>query len=415
VAKIKPYEWLSEIWGKCNRGETVFRRFRKTIVVEANPSPSYTRTEKQARIRDTYSYLRKKWHKLSEDEKKYYEELGRRFNLPAYQTFMKYNIPIYKVILGYYEITIDNSNNGNDLVDYQILLIINNDSEFFSTIENKTYIEVYDEDAKTLLPFWIEEWDEANCNARIWIKVPRIKANSVKRIFLIANKDRTEGLSNPEAVFDFYDDFLGDALDTSKWTPNYVNTVNYEVLNGELRIYDATKANGAYWIYNNTDSGSQIKANFSPLDNMIIEWKQKMEEQTVKENLGEVGLALVKSNNAVEVFNPMYDNQTATIVYGVGKYAIINGDRYDSNIDISPDTYYILKIVKNNNKYVLKVYDLEGNKILEYSGESANAIDYMAIAVGAYGERGFSPMRIDWVRVRKYTEPAPTVSYAKIA
>jgi len=201
MAKIKLPKWLDEIWGKCNRGETVFRRFRKTIVVEANPSPSYTRTSKQDRVRRAYRYALDDYRKLSPEQREVYKLKGYRFNLPAYQMYMKERIPFYLKVLDYYKIIIDNSNNSNDLTDYQILLSVNNDSEFFSTIENKTCIEVYDEDGKTLLPFWVEEWDSINYNARIWIKVPLIKANSVKSLFLIANKDRSECLSDPYATF----------------------------------------------------------------------------------------------------------------------------------------------------------------------------------------------------------------------
>jgi len=302
---------------------------------------------------------------------------------------------------------------GKDLTDYQIRIEIM-DEEFFSKCTDPRYVEFYDEDKQTLLSHYTELFDTANKIAIFWVKVPSIPANGTKMIYLNINISRMEDLSDGEATFDFFDDFEGSELDTNKWTPNYVNSVDYEVVNSNLRIKDATKSDSTYWIAYNTDTGNQIKANFTPLDRMVIEWKQKMETQDSADQLGEVGIGLCKDDKTIEVFLCEVDQHDNVAEYLIGKDII--GEQHEvQNIAINPDTYYVLRIVKDGNNYKLEAIDEQGNVIYSpVTGSSTALISYMAVCVGAIGGRPFSIMQIDWVRVRKYTDPEPSVTVIKL-
>jgi len=138
-----------------------------------------------------------------------------------------------------YEVTVTEQA-GVDLTDYQVLLKVENDPDFFAAFNNDhKYMEVYDEDKSTLLNFWVEEWDTENYNARIWIKVPSIPANGTRKLYLRCNSARTEPLSNGEATFELFDHFDGASLDTSKWEELVHGSGTYEIANSELILKPA--------------------------------------------------------------------------------------------------------------------------------------------------------------------------------
>jgi len=404
MAKIKLPKWLDEIWGKCNRGETVFRRFRKTIVVEANPSPSYTRTSKQDRVRRAYRYALDDYRKLSPEQREVYKLKGYRFNLPAYQMYMKERIPFYLRILDYYKVIIDNSNNGNDLTDFQVLLSVNNDSEFFSTIENKTYIEVYDEDGKTLLPFWIELWDETNYNAKIWIKVPLIKANSVKTIFLVANKDRTVSLSNGRDVFIAFDDFEYEDDPTNhgwKWivkgTDDSFLTTNETARHG---------SRCAKMIDNSTDKLPLIVLEFpTQYSTFIAEIYAKVPDVMLAHHN-----VFYDKNGATAEWGK---NQTIYHVFKSNGYLTWYDTEYHDYMPYETNKWYDFKLVIKPH---IQRYDIYVDGELKVTDAVFRVLsDNVAqIGIAGAGTSATGYFYVDLFKVRKFADPEPTVTYSKI-
>ncbi|MEM3771826.1 MAG: DUF2341 domain-containing protein, partial [Candidatus Micrarchaeia archaeon] len=202
---------LTKIWqylyGTLKTTKTTFRRFRKTNVLEIQPIPTYRRTEKQDKVRNTFTFCIDTWKSLSEEDKAKWKEEGTRLKLTGYQAFLSYCLRNPTQFL-HYKVKIDNSNNPSDLTDYQILINVVNDATFFNTFANShVFMEVYDSDGITPLSFYVEEWDQTNKNAKIWVKVPFIPANSIKYIYLRYNGKRTTTLSNGPNTFVFFDDF----------------------------------------------------------------------------------------------------------------------------------------------------------------------------------------------------------------
>jgi hypothetical protein len=100
-------------------------------------------------------------------------------------------------------------------------------------------IRFTDSDGVTLLNYWIESGIGTN-NTRIWVKVPSIPPSSKKTIYLYYGNPSATSLSNGDDTFDFFDDFLGTSLDTTKWLLNrWYGTGSYSatVSNGYVRIY----------------------------------------------------------------------------------------------------------------------------------------------------------------------------------
>jgi|GEM_PF-6279872 len=105
-------------------------------------------------------------------------------------------------------ITIDNTSNSNNLTDYQVRVnLSSNNFDFNRANSDGSDIRFTDTDGVTLLYHWIEEWNSSMKKATIWVKVPSIPANSVKKIYLYYNNHSIVSTSNGEKTFKFFDDF----------------------------------------------------------------------------------------------------------------------------------------------------------------------------------------------------------------
>lgn len=276
-----------------------------------------------------------------------------------------------------YEIIVDNSGNQNTLSNYQILLNIVNDSRFFQDVQNRKYLEFYDSDLEPL-NHYVEEWDTINNNAKIWIKTPYIPAGEKKKIYLAVNPFRTEDLSDGSKVFDFFDDF--DILDTSKWS----------IESGSPTVSDS--------ILNFTASVIRSVQEFSyPI---ILEFKASIEDNYNSFNRLENA---VSGNHIQFTRGAVYPNHVETAVAGT-RYILSVG------IDLFDGTFHIYKIYWKNNKVL---WYLDESLANSQTDPAKIPTDNMTIVLASSGT--YTPYSLcDWVRVRKYADPEPTVSYVKI-
>jgi len=416
MAKIKLPKWLSEIWGKCNRGETVFRRFRKTIVVEANPSPSYTRTSAQDKVRKAYRTALIEWQKMSEEEREVWREKGRQLGLPAYQTYMKYRLLELLKIPFAYEITIDNTNNSNDLEDYQVLLKVENDSDFFSTVQDPKYMEFYDSDKTTLLNHYVEEWDDVNFNARIWIKIPLIPANATKKIYLKVNTSRTTDLSDPHSVFDVFDDFEDGVIpDDYKIKTTAYASVSEE--NGMLHIVTSSSED---------KSGASVLIPYSnPKLPFIIETELKT---TALYGAGEPGAYIGIADSDFEYHTYYAWPYYSTIEFGVmlytsqGYYGRLReyadstspSAVFDTNSKTMAGVWWSIKAIVTQSQAIFKAVNENGEEINLSKSITLSAHDFAYIMLGKGDYQKSADTYFKYIRVRRYADPEPTVTYSKL-
>jgi len=89
-------------------------------------------------------------------------------------------------------------------------------SDFWANVKSDgTDIRAFDE-AKSQLYFYIENFDYTNKQATIWVK---LEAGSTELNIAYGNPSATKSdYEDGEQVFEFFDDFDGTSLDTSKWT-----------------------------------------------------------------------------------------------------------------------------------------------------------------------------------------------------
>lgn len=378
---------FQEIWGKVNKGRIAFRRFRKAIVLEVDPSPSYTRTTLQDKVRNLFKEAIEQWNKLTPEEKQQYDQIASKYNLTGYQYFIGQYISENYIPPGEITFPIEIrivEQSGRDLTDYQVLLQVKNDPDFFNALgEDPTKIEIYAEDKTTQLPFYVEEYDPANQIARIWIKIPSIPANSGVKAYIAYNPARTTPLSDPNQVFDLYDDFEDGVIDTSLW--NVKGNVKEE--NGTLKLIDLNTATLAQayssitfnkyvaleflhrFIYTNRDAtaGFRSPSGVSEADGAFI-------------NLGENGFTFDTKNEgtttSTNIGTPHTDFKQIRIVWLPTKaQCYIDGELKATNTSNIPD-------------------------------------EPIPVRFAAFGNGTNAGQEIDYVRVRKYTDPEPEVTYA---
>jgi len=280
---------------------------------------------------------------------------------------------------------------GKDLTDYQVKVEIT-DPEFFQKCTDQKYVEFYDEGQQTLLNHWTELFDISNNMAIFWVKVPSIPANSTKTIYLNINTERTEDLSNGEATFDFFDDFEGSELDTNKWEyGGTAGTWRLEVSNSILELYSD---NGAVWVKSIQSFDYPIVVRTKVMDLSTFDSANKTRNRYIS--------SVVNQNPFGSDCGVFDDPDHPDIqLFWQGSYT---GIKANTDIwQISEETFIPSQLFR----WKRPEWDKQGSTSL-----TSIQLQY---GVGNYGETGTcGHMKFDFIAVRKYTEPEPSVTVIKI-
>jgi len=392
MAKIKPPKWITEIWGKVDNSRWVYRRGRKTTVLEVDPTPSYSRSKGQNNVRKAYRKALDDWRSLSPEQKQEYNRKAYGLSMSGYNLFMKERLLYYLAPIFDYEITIDNTLNSNALTDYQILLNVSNDSVFFATIQDRKYMEFYDEDKITLLSHYVELWDTTNYNAKIWIKIPSIPANRTKKIYLKVNTERTEDLSNVNNVFPLYDDFERSNVEEG-WTRT-----------DQSKSPNSNPANsGAHFDPNFVYHGSKALGQQDELDPTDVFWTK-----TVNVPIGGLGF---EGAEALDRWNGGGTNGWVELILMLNTvnlhYLCTPGS---TPSDTDTDKYFSIPWSNKTWKHFFRSISAD----LNAKGVSATTIQSvrMRFYKNASGT-GFTGY-FDYLILRGYASPEPQVSYTKL-
>jgi len=313
------------------------------------------------------------------------------------------------------EITIDNTQNSNNLTDYQILVTLDTQSLIFQgkTRSDCGDIRFTDSDGTTLLNYWIEGPINST-NTRIWVKVPSIPANSQKTIYVYYGNPDAAGLSNGDLVFDFFDDFEGVSLNTNKWTVLGSSGAAVSVSNSIFTITISATSGGYY----------QIRSNTALPFGIIIEARVKAGGAS-----GCRGLMPAYSKGTGVI---RYDNDVSYGSYYAGAYLSNGADGYsgwsfgvrtsDGSSTLATKSNFYgsgfgvwlknrLIVVQNYQQAF--IYDDNWN-LLAQSASSSNTLPsatyYVDLGNMWYSAGGAYSFQYDWVRVRKYTSPEPAVT-----
>jgi len=287
------------------------------------------------------------------------------------------------------EITITEQS-GSTLTDYQVRIELNSSNFDFSKANSDgSDIRFTEDDGTTLLPYWIEKWDNTNEEAVIWVKVPSIPANGETTIYLYYGNSGAESESDGDAVFELFDDFEGTELDTSKW--DYVGSVS--VSNGELDLLGLTSVE-------NTEVISKTTID----EPCIIEFKVRDGTQTSANYY--VGLGFPQGP---------WDTSNWFVVmrarYATGDYPSVRFRGSSSGETEIVRKYWdntkVRVIIKDNKA---DYWDSDGDS---YSGRdfSADSITFpTTFALFNHHAGTQAHAYFDYIFVRKYAEQEPTAS-----
>jgi len=278
----------------------------------------------------------------------------------------------------YEEINVQ-ENSGKTLVDFQVLVELSGTNFPLEAKPDGVDIRFADENGKELT-HWIEEWDYSSNKAIIWVKVPRIPANGETILLMYYNNPSAIEVNNGETTFNFFDDFDGTEIDESKWHINYGKpSVSDSVLslNGDCIVSEKVEAFGYDYIFESfskvSDTGNLPRSLLrSTNDYNILDAKDRFEFGSW-EIIDEMLLVTVND----EIFHSNTNNERFPT-----SFEVLGMTRSSEKIETFRQYNPKITVTKNipNDQLYLQLYS--------WGGE----IHY-----------------IDWVRVRKYTSPEPTV------
>lgn len=260
------------------------------------------------------------------------------------------------------------------------------------------------------------EQSNGECNSTasniIWVKV-NLSASLNTTLYIIPSTQNEA--KNGDQVFDFYDDFNGNSLNTNKWQVKYFrydgspDTVKYvKVGNGyvEIALQDGRLGDGA--------SSYGIEADISHLSfNSIV-----VEYRSITPNWGGTGSAgwyratheqIIATTGIVGFFQAEWGNK------GYQNNGISTSFTADYSSTYRPDEWHVYTISHANGQ---SSFFIDGN-LLETLSSTPPTTPFISIRFSAehWGATNYpvSILRVDWVRIRKYAPTEPYVVDSIIA
>ena len=114
-------------------------------------------------------------------------------------------------------VKITNTSSSMEMNNHEVQLTFNPSTTLSSCGTNGANFGIHTEEGQTL-PVWIEKW--TSNQAIVWTRIPHIGIGQSKEYIITCNPEH-ESENNPEKVFTFYDDFNDPNL--SKWEKYYGN------------------------------------------------------------------------------------------------------------------------------------------------------------------------------------------------
>jgi hypothetical protein len=177
-------------------------------------------------------------------------------------------------------ITIGNGFNPSVLVDYQVKINIDYDSDMKTDFSDLRFTS---SDGVTLVPYWIENYG-ASVSAVVWVKVPIIPSSGQTTIFMYYGNPNASSSSNGSATFSFFDDFAEGA----EWTPYSGNPVlSPSGTEGLIAVRSVLCVDGTYYMYYgyNSPSGHRIIGRATSLDG--FHWTKDPSNPLLSASLGQ--------------------------------------------------------------------------------------------------------------------------------
>ncbi len=247
-------------------------------------------------------------------------------------------------------------------------------ADFPGMQSNYADIGLYDDTAKTELPFWIDQ-SQTNANvATVWFK-----SGSNNNIYLHYGNSTTSSAGNGAATFEFFDDFLGTTLGNA-WVPTITSTATLTVGDGVVTFDAPTRTNAT--ISKGLTPPYRIEARTKVYSTYLGSGLIRVRGLG---GLGDTGIFDVGGSKLVAYFNSSNSNQ-----------------------QIPADTYVKWRAAHTGGSTnIWSIYNEDGTQIYSttYSGNPAT----INLSAGDAGG-GTGKFSVDWVMARKYAATEPTVT-----
>lgn len=300
-----------------------------------------------------------------------------------------------------YRIPVSVINNGGDLTDFQVKVILDGSFPWAHANTDGSDIRFTASDGTTLLPHWTVTWTN-NSNAEIWVRIPVIEASpSTGTIFMYYGNSLAEDSSNGDATFLFFDDFESGVLNVSKWHTS--GTPSYSFLQDEGSTVLSMTGSASHLNY--------IASDDTGFDNFILEVKVKMTVDLNNNCTPEIGFRLTDDNNK---YITMLRGEG--LVGGGGP----NGDlfirRYENGIQTNPVPYPPYDYTANlfYNYRIDAAYDTINQylneELIRSWKDNGTGILSGGINLLNYGGTVTNPVYYDNVRIRNYSSPEPVTT-----
>ncbi|MDD3101647.1 MAG: DUF2341 domain-containing protein [Patescibacteria group bacterium] len=306
-------------------------------------------------------------------------------------------------------ITIDNTNNSSDLINYQIKIPVAYDLGMQSDFDG---IRFTDSDGTSLIDYWLESKIDSTL-ATFWVEIPDISAYSKKIIYMYYGNLKAKSRSSGPKTFIFFDDF--ESKNFSRWgVPDDEWSIENSIVKKGLHSGKCTTTEadqpGGYMLTGYTGQKQNIR---------IQTWAR-------------TDNGSVESCSAGFIVFTSHDSHDNTINYscnlffggpngdGLGSFrhrcqpagpiAFPNDKKYSYN------TWYEAEVILDFKNSVQKTYvdgDDLGDIPLEYNDQtpiatSDNLRSFGPISATSSGTINFY---IDDYRISQYTSPEPTVNF----
>jgi hypothetical protein len=332
---------------------------------------------------------------LSKVKITYKDTLGMQgcFGEPALARF-KYRKPIY----------IRNPND-QDLFNYQVnikVALLDTADKYDTHCEGKiksdfTDIRFTSADGLTLLPYWREEIGTSASSkiASFWVKIPQLPQDNAK-IYVYYNNNSAPDLSNPQDVFDFFDDFSSRNLDLEKWQVFPHAKGSYSIVDSQLKL----------------DSVKVLSKNYQIKDG-VIEYEAKSVKGYYETRLiirGEKEPPVTGDRSQI-AYSSGYDGAQHCI--SIGEIVEVNDDK-----PVMPNTTYNYRVGASGASLLFERYGSADGKIRYQEDDKEAAVEFEdreGLRSGCIGlEAGLGNENYyDWIRVRKFAEYEPTVDITR--
>ncbi|AIY89151.1 DUF2341 domain-containing protein [Geoglobus acetivorans] len=285
-------------------------------------------------------------------------------------------------------------NSGNSLADYQVLVTLNASFNWSNVNSDGSDIRFTD-DLGNPLSYWIEEWNYGS-SAKIWVRVPSIPASSTTTIYMYYGNPTTNSESSGSSTFIFFDHFDSDSSSLytvweswSRINPTFIwNPANSEVT--------SDTSNADYF----------LTANVNLPQSFAVEVRAYTEDDDA------LGALMKTASGEFYIASMRVSHYDGTGISGTEETLL----KYSA-----PPTYYrqatllssIGDVVNPSNWQVAGIAYYNGYIHALYNHAKSGSYYVGIIAPefpGLSTQANNPPAHYDWILVRKYVDPEPTVT-----